>query len=174
MGRLAHAGLGLHLPELHLRLPQHVLEDLDAVGQAAGSPAHGDAFLFGVPAIVPHNLPAPNAGRRAVPRSPRRAPSSPPARPRPAPSSRWGRGPASGSGPDASAGRGRARRSSRAALGSRARIVLLRLVPWPRQCAAASRCWPSESLGSRIILPTGTSPVSPHPLHQLFSVCLSG
>ena len=36
------------------------------------------------------------------------------------------------------------------------------------------RFWSSENLGSRTILPTGTSPVSPHSLHQLFSVCLSG
>ena len=63
-GRLPHFELQLHLPELHLRLSQHVLQHLDVVGQVVVFLAHGDAFLLGVPAIIPHNLPAPNVGRR--------------------------------------------------------------------------------------------------------------
>lgn len=45
-GRLAHVELELHLPELHLRLAQHVLQHLDVVWQVIVFLAHGNAFLF--------------------------------------------------------------------------------------------------------------------------------
>lgn len=63
-GRLARVEPELHPPEPHLRLSQHVPQDLDAVWQAVVFPAHGDALLSGVPAIIAHHLPSPDVGRR--------------------------------------------------------------------------------------------------------------
>lgn len=63
-GRLAHVELELHLPELHLRLSQHVLQDLDVVWQVVEFLAHGLSLRFGLPAIIAHHLPSPGVGRR--------------------------------------------------------------------------------------------------------------